>query len=126
MMRITRLVGTQVAGALLAGTASAAVMATPPLDAAKWDEYACNVVNIGNQPVNVTAELVDIDDGTVLARGELSVPAGAGARVTQLEDDFGFGAFCRFVVPAGRRDVRASITVYGNADGRDVAHAEAR
>lgn len=125
-MRVKTGIGLQVLGLVFAGGASAAVLATPPLDASKWDEYACNVVNLGTQPLTATAELVDFDDGVVLAREELSVPPGAGARVTRLEEDFGFGAFCRFDIPRGSRDARASMTIYGSAEGRDVAHAEAR
>jgi hypothetical protein len=124
-MRVKEGICLQVLALAFAGGASAAVLATAPLDASKWDEYACNVVNLSSQPVTATAELVDFDDGVVLAREELSVPPGAGARVTRLEEDFGFGAFCRFDV-ARPRDVRASITIYGSAEGRDVAHAEAR
>jgi hypothetical protein len=124
-MRVKEAFGLQVLALALASGASAAVLATPPLDASKWDEYACNVVNLGTQPVVATAELVDFDDGVVLAREELSVPPGAGARLTRLEEDFGFGAFCRFRV-ASTRNVRASMTIYGSAEGRDVAHAEAR
>ena len=125
-MSLVKLLGVPALTLMLADGAAAVVLATPPLDASKWDEYACNIVNVSTKPITVTAELVDIDDGTVLAREELAAPPGAGARLTRLDDDFGFGAFCRFTTARSARDLRASLTIYSGAEGRDVAHAEAR
>jgi hypothetical protein len=126
MMQIAKRMGMQVLGLAFASSAFGITLATPPLDASQWDEYACNIINLGTQNLTAKVQLVDFDDGTVLASGELAAPPGAGARLTQLDEEFGFGAYCRFDVPGARRDFRASLTVYSGTEGRDVANAEAR
>lgn len=125
-MQIAKRLGMQVLGLTFAGSASAVTVATAPLDASQWDEYACNIVNLGTTNLTAKVELVDFDEGTVIASGELAAPPGAGARLTQLDEEFGFGAYCRFEIPGARRDFRASLTIYSGTDGRDVAIAEAR
>jgi hypothetical protein len=125
-MQIAKRLSMQLMALGFAGSASALTVATPPLDASQWDEYACNVVNLGTQNLTAKVELIDFDEGTVIASADLAAPPGAGARLTQLDEEFGFGAYCRFEIPGARRDFRASLTIYSGSEGRDVATADAR
>jgi hypothetical protein len=91
----------------LTATAHAAVLGTPPTTAAGFtdDDLYCNIVNFGNNTVNVIIEAKDFAGSLVIACSHLLAPgAGAGC----LAPVGSAAAYCRFTVPGPARNFRAA------------------
>jgi len=92
------------------GTAGfGAVTFTAPLRILTGDDLECWVQNLGPEPVDVSARLVD-NTGSAVTEDEATVAAGHTVRLVHSSDD-ALGAYCRFAFDGGPAEVRGSIVL---------------
>lgn len=112
---------------LLATTAQAVTLTTPPLHPDAGGRLACTVVNVGQRPIGITAQIVgdggqDVTDfvATVWADETTGVLASVDA-----ESNADAARYCKVVVTGGgRSQVRAALEAF-DATGTRTAVVEA-
>ena len=101
-------------GTLLAGTARATTIFTPPLVPGGNNLLDCYLVNVSDEPRSATIVAVDRDGNTVKSVDVTLQPgAEAVAQVTASEN----ARYCRFEVDGKKAHFRASILVVQDGVG---------
>jgi hypothetical protein len=102
------------------------VLVTPPMFPGNF--LVCEAVNVGTTPINLTVEMIDATNGSVIFRNDCSLPPGAGnfggdlCNITQGAPRAGW---CKFTTTFGRtQNLRAAICSV-NAGSNGFAAAQA-
>jgi hypothetical protein len=70
----------------------------------------CDILNVSNEPMDITVEILDYSGTVVATSGALAINPTAG---TAFPDTTGAGAYCRFSISGSTRKVRA-MAIYDN------------
>lgn len=107
---------------VLVGAALAVELWTPPLRN-EGDVLGCRVLNLGPQPIEVTAELME--DGSAVATGTLTVNPRVSRQITYTSNTV-FGASCKFTFNGSKKKVRGFATIQDSGGSTTRLIVEAR
>jgi hypothetical protein len=109
----------------LATSATAVRTATAPLRSSQNSILGCSVLNLSDQPVQVTAELDSGGLPGVLESGSLEIPAGQSRQIVFSSTAI-FGGYCVFDFEGDASEVRGFITLQdlGGSNTRQLFGAE--